>query len=140
MEKNTQDETVLAKIHTLRGNACFIRAMLMFELAMYWGEVPVVVAGKNYSGLTATWVEVVAGVKAKVFNNVFVGFSLRLNRLITNKTPSGFDNLYIPGFNRTYNGDFGVGFNYTVSYFVPLYKKKVLPAEKEKKEEKKPKK
>ena len=106
----------------------------------YWGEVPVVVAGKNYSGLTATWVEVVAGVKAKVFNNVFVGFSLRLNRLITNKTPSGFDNLYIPGFNRTYNGDFGVGFNYTVSYFVPLYKKKVLPAEKAKKEEKKPKK
>lgn len=42
MEKNTQDETVLAKIHTLRGNACFIRAMLMFELAMYWGEVPVI--------------------------------------------------------------------------------------------------
>jgi hypothetical protein len=33
--------------------------------------------------------------------------------------------LYIPGFNRTYDGDFGVGFNYTVSYFIPLYKKKV---------------
>ena len=106
----------------------------------YWGEVPPVAVGEKYNGLSATWVEVVAGVKAKVFNNVFVGFSLRLNRLITNKTPSGFDNLYIPGFNRTYNGDFGVGFNYTVSYFVPLYKKKVLPTETAKKEEKKPKK
>jgi hypothetical protein len=106
----------------------------------YWGEVPPVAAGEKYNDLSATWVEVVAGVKAKVFNNVFVGFSLRLNRLITNKTPSGFDNLYIPGFNRTYNGDFGVGFNYTISYFVPLYKKKVLPTETAKKEDKKPKK
>jgi hypothetical protein len=35
-----------------------------------------------------------------------------------------FENLYIPGFNRTYDGDFGVGFNYTVSYFIPIYKRK----------------
>jgi hypothetical protein len=43
-----------------------------------------------------------------------------------NNKPSGFDNLYIPGFNRTYDGSFGVGFNYTVSYFIPIYKKKVV--------------
>lgn len=97
----------------------------------YWGEVPPFVSGKNYNGLSASWIEVVAGIKAKVFNNVFVGFSLRLNRIITNKEPSGFENLYIPGFNRTYDGDFGVGFNYTVSYFIPIYKKKVLPAQTE---------
>ncbi|WP_395076160.1 DUF6048 family protein, partial [Flavobacterium sp.] len=35
-----------------------------------------------------------------------------------------FDNLYIPGFNRTYDGKFGVGWNYTISYFIPLYKSK----------------
>jgi hypothetical protein len=46
-----------------------------------------------------------------------------------NNKPSGFDNLYIPGFNRTYDGSFGVGFNYTVSYFIPLYKKKVIVPE-----------
>jgi len=91
----------------------------------YWGEVPEIVNGDKFSGLTASWIEVVAGVKAKVFNNVFVGFSLRLNRLISNHKPANFDNLYIPGFNRTYNGDFGVGLNYTVTYFVPIYKKKV---------------
>ena len=34
--------------------------------------------------------------------------------------------LYIPGFNRTYDGSFGVGFNYTVSYFIPIYKKKTI--------------
>ena len=103
----------------------------------YFGEVPVIPSGKKFDGLTASWIEVVAAVKAKVFNNVFVGFSLRLNRLVTNKEPENFSNLYIPGFNRTYDGDFGVGFNYTVTYFVPIYKKKVKPDAIAKKEDKK---
>lgn len=93
----------------------------------YFGEVPALTSGETYSGLTASWIEVVAGLKAKVFNNVFVGFSFQLKRIISNKQPDNFENLYIPGFNRTYNGDFGVGFNYSVSYFIPIYKKKVLP-------------
>lgn len=91
----------------------------------YFGPVPDTESGKEFSGLTAQWLEVVAGVKTRVFDNVFVGFSLRANRLFTNQKPGGFDNLYIPGFNRTYAGDFGVGFNYTISYFIPIYKKKV---------------
>ena len=99
----------------------------------YFGEVPVISSGKKFDGLSASWIEVVAGVKAKVFDNVFVGFSLRLNRLVTNKEPENFSNLYIPGFNRTYDGSFGVGFNYTVTYFVPIYKKKVAPKKVEKK-------
>ena len=106
----------------------------------YFGENPVVIAGDEYSGLSAQWIEVVAGMKAEVFNNVFVGFSFRLNRLVNQKLPSNFDNLYIPGFNRTYNGDFGVGFNYTVSYFIPIYKATVkakAKAEKSKSKSKK---
>jgi hypothetical protein len=31
-----------------------------------------------------------------------------------------FDNLYIPGFHRTYDGDFGVGFNYTILFLPDL--------------------
>jgi hypothetical protein len=90
----------------------------------YFGESPVIIPTENnqFDGLSAQWIEVVAGMKAEVFNNVFVGFSFRLNRMISQKIPNNFDNLYIPGFNRTYNGSFGVGFNYTVSYFIPLYK------------------
>ena len=90
----------------------------------YFGESPVIIPTENnqFDGLSAQWIEVVAGMKAEVFNNVFVGFSFRLNRLISQKIPNNFDNLYIPGFNRTYDGAFGVGFNYTVSYFIPLYK------------------
>ncbi|MDI1255902.1 MAG: DUF6048 family protein [Flavobacterium sp.] len=97
----------------------------------YFAEPSVIQSGEKFNGLSAQWMEVVVGLKTQVFKNTFVGFSFRMNKLFSNQKPSGFDNLYIPGFNRTYNGDFGVGFNYTVSYFLPLYKKKVKIAEKE---------
>ncbi|NNT72913.1 hypothetical protein HKT18_11855 [Flavobacterium sp. IMCC34852] len=96
----------------------------------YFGVAPTVYPNQPFKGLSAQWIEVVAGMKAEVFNNVFVGFSFRLNRLVTQKQPNNFENLYIPGFNRTYNGDFGVGFNYTVSYFIPLYKSTVKAKDK----------
>jgi len=99
----------------------------IYNSTPYWGDNPTVTGGEKYTGLTAAWAEVALGLKAQVFNNVFVGFGFQLKLLIANKKPDGFDNLYIPGFNRTYNGSFGVGFNYTVSYFIPIYKKKVLP-------------
>ena len=96
----------------------------------YWGEMPWITSGKTFSGLTAGWIEVVLGVKVKVYNNIFVGFSFRMNTLVYDKKPSdNFENLYIPGFNRTYAGNFGAGFNYTVTYFIPLYKKIVKPKE-----------
>lgn len=100
----------------------------------YWGEQQTIVSGEKYTGLTAAWAEVCLGVKAKVFNNVFVGFGFQLKLLVANKEPGNFENLYIPGFNRTYDGNFGIGFNYTVSYFIPLYKKKVIIPEIIKKE------
>lgn len=36
------DSTAIHHLKVLRANACFMRAMSMFEMAMYWGEVPVV--------------------------------------------------------------------------------------------------
>jgi len=105
----------------------------IYNTSRYFGETQTITSGEKYNDLTASWIEVVAGMKAKLFNNVFAGFSLRLNRLVTNKQPDNFENLYIPGFNRTYNGVFGVGFNYTVTYFIPLYKKKAEPSKAQKK-------
>ena len=96
-------------------------------------EQGVIQSGEKFNGLSAQWVEVVAGVKAEIFTNLYVGFSLRLNRIVSNKQPNNFENLYIPGFNRTYSGDFGAGFNYTVSYFIPLYKKTTKIKESKKK-------
>ncbi|MCF6131997.1 DUF6048 family protein [Flavobacterium wongokense] len=102
----------------------------------YFGQAQEIPSGEEFKGLSAQWIEVVAGMKTEVFNNIFVGFSVRLNRLVSQKLPNNFDNLYIPGFNRTYNGDFGVGFNYTVSYFIPLYKSTVKAKEKAEKKKK----
>jgi hypothetical protein len=53
----------------------------------YFEETPPVASGAKFNDLTASWIEVVAGLKAKVFDNVFIGFSLRLNRLVSNKKP-----------------------------------------------------
>jgi hypothetical protein len=114
-----------------------LNSYTVYDTNQYFGVSPVVIDGTKYNGLSAQWIEVVAGMKAEVFNNVFVGFSFRLNRMISQKLPNNFDNLYIPGFNRTYNGDFGVGFNYTVSYFIPLFKATVKAKAKEKTKNKK---
>lgn len=97
----------------------------VYNTSNYFGENILVEPGEKFEGLSAQWLEVIAGIKAEVFKNVYVGFSCRVNYLITNKKPETFDNLHIPGYNRTYNGKFGAGFNYTVSYFLPLYKSTV---------------
>lgn len=96
-------------------------------LPNYFDQVTVQ-ADRKYSGLSAHWIEFVGGAKVELFDNLFLGFNVHINVLITQKKPEGFDNLYIPGFNRTYDGNFGAGFNYTLSYFIPLYKKQGAPA------------
>lgn len=96
----------------------------------YFGEEVVVVSGREFKGLSASWAELVLGMKAEMFANIYVGFSARLNYLISEKEPANFANLYIPGFHRTYDGKIGVGFNYTISYLIPIYKSKVKAAEK----------
>lgn len=96
----------------------------IYDTSTYFPTVPPIVAGTKFDGLSAQWVEVVAGMKAKIFNNFYAGFSVRMNYLVTQTEVDNFENLYIPGFNRTYSGKFGAGWNYTVSYFIPLYKKK----------------
>lgn len=105
----------------------------IYNVDHYFNENSVVYyPDTKYSGLSAQWVEVVAGIKTEIVKNLYLGLSARLNILVSNKKPDNFDNLYIPGFNRTYNGNFGAGFNYTVSYFLPMYKSTVKPKEEKK--------
>jgi hypothetical protein len=93
----------------------------------YLGEAPDVISGAKFDGLSAQWGEFILGVKAELFSNVYAGFSARIHFLVNETELDGFENLYIPGFNKTYGGSFGVGFNYTISYFIPIYKKKIEP-------------
>lgn len=77
-----------------------------------------------YNGLNAQWLELLIGVKAEVLNNLYLSINLQLKRRLNEKSPDNFENLYIPGFNRTYeDSKTGVGFGYTISYLIPIYKK-----------------
>lgn len=86
---------------------------------------PTVIEGPiEYSGLTANWIELMVGLKVEVLRNLYLGANVQLKRMIAQSKPDNFDNLVIPGFNRTYDdSSFGVGFGYNISYLIPLYKK-----------------
>lgn len=79
---------------------------------------------REFSGLTASWLEFVVGAKVELFANIFIGMSARVGFLVTNTEDEQFPNLWIPGFNKVTDGsNFGVSYNYSISYFLPLYKK-----------------
>ena len=89
----------------------------------YWGE-STINEPKNLSNLNALWVELVFGLKTEILNNLFLGFELQLKSIIKQKNIQNISNLYIPGFNRTYDSSgLGAGFSYTVSYLIPIIKK-----------------
>ncbi|MDP5061405.1 MAG: DUF6048 family protein [Maribacter sp.] len=101
-----------------------------FDTNRYWSpdgfsngsDVP-----EKFSGLNATWLEGVFGTKVELFSNVYVGASIRLGLIVSsnNNDFERFPNLWIPGFNKvTWDSNFGIGYNYSISYFLPLYKKK----------------
>lgn len=77
----------------------------------------------EFKDLTAHWVEFVFGMKVETFNNLFIGASISFNNLISTSDPDNFKNLQIPGFNRVFLNNKGVGFNYTLSYLIPIIKK-----------------
>jgi len=82
----------------------------------------------NHSNQNANWIEFIVGIKVETIKNIYFGISLRLNRLISNSSPNNFTNLYIPGFNKvTDDNSWGSGFNYTLTYSLPLKFNKKAP-------------
>ena len=78
----------------------------------------------NLENLNANWIEIGFGVKTEILNNLFLGIELQLKNLIYQKNKNEIANFYIPGFNRTYEGsNFGTGFNYSLTYLIPIIKK-----------------
>ncbi|NND64177.1 MAG: hypothetical protein HKN48_13390 [Flavobacteriaceae bacterium] len=83
-----------------------------------------VISGQEFSGLTASWIELQVGVKTELVSNLFLSINVQLKRKVSEEKPDNFDNLIIPGFNRTYDfSQFGVGYGYTLSYLIPIFKK-----------------
>ncbi|WP_273277093.1 DUF6048 family protein [Maribacter polysiphoniae] len=79
---------------------------------------------QEFDGLNASWLEFIFGLKAELFTNLYLGGSLRIAFLTNNKESEDFPNLFIPGFNKvTDDSKFGIGYNYSITYMIPLYKK-----------------
>lgn len=79
---------------------------------------------QEFNGLSAIWAELIIGIKVELFNNLYVGLNAQLKSLVSEKVPTNFENIYIPGFGKTYDGSsIGAGYGYTISYQIPLYKK-----------------
>lgn len=96
----------------------------VFSQDQFWQPQFTNTESEEVSGLSAVWLELIIGIKAEIFNNFFIGLNAQLKGTISNKNPDDFENLFIPGFNKTYDsGNFGVGYGYTVSYLIPIFKK-----------------
>ncbi|MBW2961346.1 DUF6048 family protein [Mesonia aestuariivivens] len=82
------------------------------------------VINKNYDNQSSTWVEFQLGIKTEIFNNLFLSAHIQLKNSFTSNELDGFENLYIPGFHRTYqDNSIGVGWGYGISYMIPVSKK-----------------
>ncbi|WP_242205338.1 DUF6048 family protein [Aestuariivivens insulae] len=96
----------------------------VYSTDQYWAPQYTNTDSEKFNSLTAVWIELIIGIKAELFNNLYLGLNLQLKGLVSETEPSGFENLYIPGFNKTYDSSgIGVGYGYTLSYRIPLYKK-----------------
>lgn len=92
----------------------------------YWNEDNRIALqeGKRYEGLNGHWIELQLGLKAELFRNLYMGISIQMHRLLKDKDPGNFENLFIPGFNKVLtNNPYGAGLNYTISYQFPIFKK-----------------
>ncbi|TXD49361.1 DUF6048 family protein [Polaribacter sp. IC073] len=75
------------------------------------------------TNLNAHWSELMLGVKAETFKNLYVSFSVSYKVLMSVKDQEDFKTLFSPGFNRIFESNTGFGFNYTLSYLIPFSKK-----------------
>jgi hypothetical protein len=101
-----------------------LNSFTVYNTDQYWNNPATANPGTEIKGLSGIWVELIIGLKAELLPNLYGGLNVQLKSIISQDQPFGFENQYIPGFNRTYDsGRFGVGFGYTVSYLLPIYKK-----------------
>ncbi len=79
---------------------------------------------REFDGLNAVWLEFQLGIQAELFANLYLGLNVQIKNRVAATEPDGFENVYIPGFGKTTDeSKFGVGYGYTLSYLIPLFKK-----------------
>ena len=65
-----------------------------------------------------------ADITVNIFDNFYLGAHVQLKNMITTTDIPNYDNLYVPGFRRTFdNSSIGAGWGYSISYMIPIYSK-----------------
>ena len=84
----------------------------------YWGDYLI----ETYENtLNGHWLELVGGVKAELFSNLFLGWSVRYKILLNADMDPQITPLMIPGYGKG-TEDRGFGFTYSIFYKIPLLK------------------
>jgi len=101
-----------------------LNSFTVYSKDQYWGQQLIANNTQEITGLTAFWAEIILGMKAEILNNLYLGVNVQLKIAITETIPNNFENVYIPGFGKTYDsGRIGAGYSYFIAYRIPLYKK-----------------
>lgn len=87
-----------------------------------------VVINSTNNGIEARWIEIVTGMKAKIWKNMYLGYALRLKVSPKIKNPSELklDPYQIPGFGLASQNSF-YGVNYYVAWQFPFRQKFMAP-------------
>lgn len=107
------------------GFSSFEQTLNSYQVNVGNGFLPsdLITNSQTDTGLTAHWTEIQVGIKAELFDNLFMSLSGAYKIMINVKDPPNFKTLFAPGFNRVYESNTGFGFNYTISYLIPFRKK-----------------
>jgi len=90
-----------------------------------WGDILIDSSNEN---VKARWIEVVAGMKAKVWKNLYMGYILRLKASlkIKNESELQLDPYRIPGYGLADQNSF-FGINYYIAWQFPFRQKYAVP-------------
>lgn len=83
----------------------------------YWGDFSGGLDGKQ--SLHAHWISLVGGMRAEVFRNFFMGWSVYVNIKFYQSGPGDIEPYNIPGFGKGGNRATAT-FNYSISYRIPM--------------------
>ncbi|TXE11813.1 hypothetical protein FUA26_07040 [Seonamhaeicola algicola] len=101
-----------------------LNSFSVYSTNQYWNPQFSSINTQEFSGLTAFWGELILGMKVELFNNLYMGLNVQLKILASETDPDNFENVYIPGYGRTYDSTgLGTSYSYTLGYRIPLYKK-----------------
>ncbi|HRZ97893.1 MAG TPA: DUF6048 family protein [Paludibacter sp.] len=68
----------------------------------------------NDVAATKVWFEIAAGIRVEIINNIYMGWTLRNKRMLTNDAEGKISPWYIPGFGVNATSNWGV--NYALGY------------------------